>query len=429
MRFFTAFVLPASDIAVPRTPPTPPIVKKRLPQLFVVLAAAIYAPACSVSDAPNRPLPTDLENNAVSLAKQGGGGVVSVVVTPATSSIAAGATVQLSAKGYNASGGVKNGTKFTWSSTNTGVATVTSTGLVRGIAVGTATIRALAQQTSVSGTATVTVTAAPPPPTTAQTLVAAGDIAVCSTPYDEATADLLDNIPGTVALLGDNAYPDGSTADYANCYDPTWGRHKARTKPSIGNHEYQSGGTAYFNYFGAAAGSPSQGYYSYDLGDWHIIVLNSNCGFVACAVGSAQETWLRADLQANTRACILAYWHHPRFSSDASHGSNVNVAPFWAALYEFRADVVLNGHAHVYERFARQTPAALADANGIRQFTVGTGGKSPFYGWGTVKANSEVRHNQTFGVLRLALGATGYSWDFVPVAGSTWTDSGTTACH
>ncbi|MBC7896891.1 MAG: metallophosphoesterase [Cytophagaceae bacterium] len=317
---------------------------------------------------------------------------------------------------------------------DTAIAIVSAAGLVQGVAAGSVTINATTQQTQIVGTATVTVTSPPPPPPPpppagTETLIAAGDIAVCPTSFDEATADLIDNIPGTVALLGDNAYPSGTTANYANCYHPSWGRHKARTRPSIGNHEYGAGATPYFAYFGAAAGPAPQGYYSYDLGNWHVVVLNSNCVNVSCSVGSPQEKWLRADLAATTKACILAYWHHPRFSSDVSHGSNTTVAPFWNALYQYRADVVLNGHAHVYERFGLQNPSAAADANGIREFIVGTGGKSPFYGWGTIKANSQVRHNATFGVLKLTLGAGTYSWNFVPVAGKTWTDSGTTACH
>jgi hypothetical protein len=398
-------------------------------QVFAMLAAAVYVPACADSSSGTKTLPTDLEATVQPLTEQLAVGTV--VVTPATSSIAAGATVQLTAKSYNSSGAYRPKAAFNWSSSNTAIATVNASGLVTGVAAGTATITATTQQTNVSGTASVTVTGTtpPPPPPGAQTLIAAGDIAVCSTTYDEATANIIDGIPGTVAVLGDNADPDGSATDYANCYAPSWGRHKARTMPSIGNHEYVSGGTAYFNYFGASAGSPSKGYYSYDLGDWHIVVLNSNCTIVACTVGSAQEVWLRADLAATTKSCILAYWHHPRFSSDASHGGNTNVATFWNALYQYGADVVLNGHAHVYERFGLQNPSAVADANGIREFIVGTGGKSPFYNWGTIQPNSQVRNNATFGVLKLTLGTGTYSWNFMPVAGKTWTDSGTTACH
>jgi len=233
-----------------------------------------------------------------------------------------------------------------------------------------------------------------------------------------------------VAVLGDNVYESGSATEYANCYNPSWGRHKARTKPSVGNHEYQTlNATGYYGYFGAAAGDPTKGYYSYDLGDWHVIVLNSNCTIVMCAAGSAQEQWLRNDLIANTKSCTLAYWHHPRFNSGADHGNDSSVGAFWDALYQYGADLVLNGHEHMYERFAPQTPLqASVPVNGIRQFTVGTGGRS-FYPIGTIQPNSQVRNNSTYGVLRLTLGAGTYSWQFVPIAGQTFTDTGTGSCH
>jgi hypothetical protein len=202
--------------------------------------------------------------------------------------------------------------------------------------------------------------------------------------------------------------------------------------PSPGNHEYNTlNATGYYGYFGAAAGDPSKGYYSFDLGDWHIIVLNSNlsCDVIGCAAGSPQEQWLRADLAANSKFCTLAYWHHPRFNSGASHGNNIEMAPFWNALYEYNADVILNGHEHVYERFAPQTPSAVADPDhGIRQFTVGTGGRS-HYTFGTIQPNSERREGNTYGVLKLTLHATGYDWQFVPVAGASFTDSGSGTCH
>ena len=263
-------------------------------------------------------------------------------------------------------------------------------------------------------------------------MVGAGDIASCASTGDEATALLLDNIAGTVYNLGDNVYDNGTTTEYANCYNPSWGRHKARTMPTPGNHEYNTpGATGYYGYFGAAAGDPAKGYYSYDLGDWHIIALNSNssCTTVSCAAGSPQETWLRNDLATNAKSCTLAYWHHPRFNSGASHGNNTAVAPLWAALYEYNADVILNGHEHVYERFAPQDPAGVADAlRGIRQFTVGTGGRS-HYTFGAIQANSQVREGNTYGVLKLTLRAGAFDWQFVPVAGATFTDSGSGTCH
>lgn len=263
-------------------------------------------------------------------------------------------------------------------------------------------------------------------------LVGAGDIASCDSDGDEATALLIDSIRGTVFVLGDNAYPSGTDADYAKCYDSTWGRHKARTKPTPGNHEYRTSNAAgYFRYFGEAAGDPDKGYYSYDLGGWHIIVLNSNssCSTIRCGFASAQLRWLNADLASNRALCTLAYWHHPRFNSGAGHGNNTDVAPFWKALYDAGADVVLNGHEHLYERFAPQTPHAEPDnARGIRQFTVGTGGRSS-YEFGEIQPNSEVRGGGTSGVLKLELRDDSYTWQFIPVKGSTFTDSGTGRCH
>lgn len=262
-------------------------------------------------------------------------------------------------------------------------------------------------------------------------LVGAGDIATCAGGGDEATAALLDAIAGTVFTVGDNAYPDGSTEDFADCYDPTWGRHRARTRPVAGNHDYRTpGAEAYFAYFGPAAGDPAEGYYSYDLGSWHVVVLNSNCGVVACAPGSPQYEWLRADLAASPAGCTAAFWHKPRFSSGATHGQYLGVAPFWDVLHEFGAEVVVVGHEHLYERFAPQNSAGVADAlHGIRQFTVGTGGKSHYSFTTTPVPNSEVRDRTSFGVLRLVLQAGSYDWEFVPVAGHAFTDAGTGTCH
>jgi hypothetical protein len=265
--------------------------------------------------------------------------------------------------------------------------------------------------------------------TTSSVLVGAGDIADCNSAGDEATAALLDGINGTVFTTGDNVYETGTATEFANCYNPSWGRHKARTRPSVGNHEYgTAGATGYFGYFGSAAGEQGKGYYSYDLGAWHIVVLNSNCAQVGgCQAGSVQEQWLRADLAAHPAACTLAYWHHPRFSS-GQHGNNSAMQPFWQALYDFGADVVLNGHDHTYERFAPQTPSGASDPQrGIRQFVVGTGGRS-HYGFPNSPPNSEVRNGNTFGVLKLTLSSNTYNWQFVPVAGGTFTDSGTGTC-
>ena len=262
-------------------------------------------------------------------------------------------------------------------------------------------------------------------------LVGAGDIADCKDLSGaEATAKLLDKLPGTVMAVGDLAYPDGSKENFT-CYDKTWGRAKSRTRPAVGNHEFHSaGGTPYFDYFGAAAGDPKTGYYSYELGTWHIIVLNSECKDVGgCDSGSPQEKWLRADLAAHPAACTLAYWHKPLFSSGSAHGNDPTVKALFQALYEANADVVVTGHDHDYERFAPQTPEGAADpARGIREFVVGTGGKNhrPF---SDPKPNSELRDATAFGVLKLTLKPGAYDWQFIPEAGKTFTDSGTGACH
>jgi VCBS repeat-containing protein len=261
-------------------------------------------------------------------------------------------------------------------------------------------------------------------------LVGAGDIAGCESEKDEETASLLDNIAGTVFTLGDNVYPDGTAEQFTNCYDPTWGRHKARTRPSPGNHDYHvPGAAAYFNYFGAAAGEVDKGYYSYDIGEWHIIALNSECSQVGgCSIDSPEGQWLQADLAANPRTCTLAYWHRPRFSSGTVDGGNPNMQDFWQLLYDAGADIVLNGHEHNYERFAPQDPTGVADPErGIRQFTVGTGG-GLLYPLDNIQPNSEVRNSDTHGVLKLTLYPTSYDWEFIPIDGMTFTDSGSASC-
>ena len=264
--------------------------------------------------------------------------------------------------------------------------------------------------------------AAPIQPT--EIVVAAGDIAQCGAGgIPEATARLVDAIDGVILALGDNAYPSGTADNYRTCYDATWGRYKARTRPVPGNHEYDSSSTAepYFDYFGAIAGPPGSGFYSYDLGNWHVVALNSN---IAVGSRSAQAAWLRSDLAANPARCTLAYWHFPLFSS-SKHGNIEQMHEFWNILYDAGADVVLGAHDHVYERFAPQDPDGAADPAGIREFVVGTGGAAP-YPFVTVRPNSEVRLSQN-GVLRLALKAGGYDWTFIPVSGAG--DSGSAPCH
>ena len=244
------------------------------------------------------------------------------------------------------------------------------------------------------------------------------------------TSDLLlRDAPDAVLTLGDNQYEEGALTDFQRSYDATWGRVKSITYPVPGNHEYgTSNASGYFDYFGAAAGDPSTGYYSYDIGSWHIVALNSQCSTAGCATGSAQHDWLVSDLAQHPAACTLAYWHIPRFSS-GEHGSNSSYQPFWQALYDAGADVVLNGHDHSYERFGPQTPTGAADSErGVREFVVGTGGKSG-YSFSSIRANSEVRQSGVFGVLELTLHADSYDWRFTPETGETFTDSGTDSCH
>ena len=245
-----------------------------------------------------------------------------------------------------------------------------------------------------------------------------------------ATSDLLVGAGYAAVLVpGDIQYEDATLSKFNASYDPSWGRVKSITKPAPGNHEYQSGNAnGYYQYFGAAAGDPAKGYYSYDLGGWHVVALNSNCSFVGgCGAGSVQEQWLRADLAANPASCTLAYWHHPRFSS-GEHGSDSTYTAFWQALYDANADLVLVGHDHDYERFAPQTASGALDfARGIREFVVGSGGKN-VRTFPTVRPNSEARDVTSLGVLELTLGANAYEWRFRAAVGS-FTDSGSASCH
>ena len=261
-------------------------------------------------------------------------------------------------------------------------------------------------------------------------LLAAGDIAACDSNGDEATAELLDGLAGTVATLGDHAYQAGTPEEFAACYDPTWGRHKARTRPAVGDHEYRTPGAAgYFGYFGAAAGDPAKGYYSYDLGAWHVVVLNSECWQVGgCERGSPQHDWLVRDLAANEVPCTLAYWHTPRFTS-ASGGGHEYMGAVWSALYDAGADLVLGGHYHNYERIGPLDPQGRVDrARGIRSFVVGTGGAT-LYKLPSPRVGTEEQNWNTFGVLKLDLKADGFDWKFLPEAGKTYSDSGSAACH
>src|SRR5215211_753791 len=262
-------------------------------------------------------------------------------------------------------------------------------------------------------------------------VVGAGDIASCSNANDEATAELLDDIDGTVITLGDNAYEKGSGADFRECYDPTWGRYKHRTRPIPGNHEYDTpGAREYFDYFGEAAGDPSQGYYSYDIGEWHVVALNSECWEVGgCRAPSPQVRWLKADLAANRTDCTLALMHKPLFNS-GKHGTTPLVKPLWQALYAANADVVLSGHDHNYQRYAPQDPSGKADpGRGLREFVVGTGGKSHYAIKAPPLPNTEVYNDETYGVLKLTLHPEGYDWKFLPVVRKNFTDSESDRCH
>jgi len=254
------------------------------------------------------------------------------------------------------------------------------------------------------------------------------------------TSDLLMEADLAAVLpLGDEQYYCGGYQSFLQSYGPSWGRVKSISHPVVGNHEYLTSGgpdctsdnanaAGYFKYFGLAAGDPSQGYYSYDIGAWHLIALNSNCGDAGgCDYGSPQANWLLMDLTKHPNLCTLAYWHIPLFSSGGRTAANTQ--SIWQILYDHDVDVILNGHDHLYERFAPQTPDAKPDAvRGIRQFTVGTGGAN-LTDIDAIAANSEVLNNDTYGVLKLTLHPIGYDWQFVPEAGSTFTDSGTGSCH
>lgn len=267
--------------------------------------------------------------------------------------------------------------------------------------------------------------ALPPPPTREATFVGAGDIADCLG-ASEATALLLDRIGGWVFTLGDNVYPSATAHNFGKCYQPTWGRHLGRTYPSVGNHdEWNENGSylPYFDYFGPAAGLRGRGYYSFDLEGWHILSLNSN---VRASPGSAQYAWVSRDLQTATGLCSLAYWHYPVFSS-GGHGGIRDMREMWRLLDSAGVDIVLAAHDHNYERFATQNADGRPDADGIRQFVVGTGG-APLRRIASVQPNSEVRQTGTHGVLKLTLRSTSYDWEFVPVYGATFRDTGTGQC-
>jgi hypothetical protein len=258
-------------------------------------------------------------------------------------------------------------------------------------------------------------------------VVAAGDIVPAESggAHQRTSDQVLKINPAAVLVLGDLQYPHGALKDFRRYYDTTWGRFKAITKPAPGNHEYDTdSASGYFEYFGAAARPRGASYYSYDLGGWHLISLDSN---IDHDPGSAQEQWLRGDLVATTKKCVLAYWHHPRFSSGEEHGNDKSVDPFWDALYQAKADLVLSGHEHNYERFGLQNPDAQADPQGLREFVVGSGGKD-LYGFNSPQPNSEVR-TRGYGVLKLTLHRSSYDWEFVTDTGIVTDSGGPVACH
>lgn len=329
----------------------------------------------------------------------------------------------------------------------------------RGVLVAAVAVAVLLGGLTISATGTLSPQSAPAGEDPA--IAAAGDIA-CDPANDSfnngmggrsacrqlAVSDLLLD-PGIdhVLALGDLQYHCGSKVAFQESYDKSWGRVKDRTLPVAGNHEYiaanddpaeggrtgcdaaNEGAAGYFDYFGAAAGDRSQGWYSVDVGAWHLVALNSNCKPAGgCGPDSRQVDWLRRDLATHPAACTLAFWHHPRFSS-GDHGSDEDYSAWWQVLYEQGVDVVLNGHEHIYERFAKQTPDGTPDAgHGIRQFTVGTGGAN-LTEITSVLPTSEIREQHTFGVLRMALHPTSYSWEFLPERGDTFTDWGSQDCH
>jgi hypothetical protein len=241
-----------------------------------------------------------------------------------------------------------------------------------------------------------------------------------------------------IFTLGDEQYECGTANAFQVAYASTWGKYKSITHPAVGDHEYGTtkldcgGGnkaSGYFSYFGAAAGDPTKGYYSYDLGGWHVVVLNANCNEIGgCQAGSPEETWLQADLAAHPALCTVAYWHEPRWSS-ALAGDATQTDAFWRDLYAAKVDLVLNGHAHIYERFAPQNPDGVVVPDGITEIISGVGGRSFAAITNPPHANSVVRENDTYGIVSLSLGKTGYSWQFVPEQGKTFTDSGSAACH
>ncbi|HUG47102.1 MAG TPA: metallophosphoesterase [Candidatus Limnocylindria bacterium] len=267
------------------------------------------------------------------------------------------------------------------------------------------------------------------PSSPSKVFVGAGDIAYCDHDGDDRTAALLDEIEGAVFTIGDNSQNEGTHQQFHDCFEPGWGRHKWRTRPAVGNHDrLTAGAQGYFDYFGEAAGPAGRGYYSYEVGDWRIVTLDSNCDYVGgCHAGSEQERWLRAELAANPAPCTLAIWHHPLFNS-GDVGEHPQVRDLWIALEEAGADIVLNGHDHHYERFARQDAYGQRSQTGMRQFIVGTGGATP-HGVGVASPNSELFRIGSLGLLKFELRPNSYTWEFISTPGDSFTDRGWDVCY
>jgi hypothetical protein len=377
-----------------------------------VIAGAISGSQSTILASPSAIVQTTGSATITVTAKDGFGNPVS------------GATVVLAATGMG-----NSLTQPALPTSGMGVATGSLSSSVLGNKVVTATAGGIALAQS----DTVVVVA----PGSSAVLVGAGDIAVCGKQDDEATAAVVSGVlattPGAeVFTLGDNAYENGKLTEFNNCYNPSWGVFKSVTHPSAGNHDYNTSGAAgYYQYFGAAAGDSGKGYYSYDFGAWHVIVLNSE---ISTSANSPQLQWLQADLAAHPSVCTLAYFHQPLYSSvggtPGTTGATISsVRTFWNALYAGGADLVLNGHRHVYERLARMAPDGSPDpTNGIREIVVGSGGDSGG-DLTNIFPTSEVREGRTYGVIKLTLHQTSYDWQFLPAEGGTFTDSGSESCH
>ena len=314
---------------------------------------------------------------------------------------------------------------ITWTSSLDGILGIGPTFTRSDLAVGTHTLTITASDGQGGFASRTRVFTIFPP---SNELLAAGDIGSCTSAGDEATGTLLESLVGTILGLGDFAYPTSSASDFAACFEPSWGRHKARIRPIVGNEYQQPGAAPYYAYFGAAAGNPSQGWYSFDLAGWHLVALNSACNKIGgCDAGSAQGQWLEADLAANSKPCTLAYYHDPRFSS-GQLGVDDSTLGLWQILHAHGVDVLLHGDDHAYERFGRMNPNGVAEPlRGVRSFIVGTGGVG-LHNADEGEPNSEVRSSTTYGVLRLVLEPTSYGWEFVGAGPGNFTDSGSEDC-